>query len=261
MKRITLTSILLLLLTSNGAFAFDLEVNGVFYNIIDKNSDIVEVTNGANVTNSYTVENLIIPSEIVVSNKTYKVKRIGQRAFMGCDKIKSIILPNSLTSIGNSAISVCKSLTSIDIPNSVTSIDIFAFAGCENLTSISLPISLDSISDALFVGCSSLTNIKIPDSVKYIGQKAFMLCSSLESIKIPKKVVELLGCASFIECKKLKYFEVNWEVPPKVNPFLTEDIDVNSCTLIVPDGLKSRYQAADGWKNFHKIEENNKRVN
>ena len=49
--------------------------------------------------------------------------------------LKSIIIPNSVTSIGEFAFAFCSSLYSIIIPNSVTSIGHFAFfAACESLT-------------------------------------------------------------------------------------------------------------------------------
>ena len=52
---------------------------------------------------------------------TAALKSIGMDAFTGCEKLKSITIPRSVTTIGDGAFSRCKSLTSIVIPASVTS--------------------------------------------------------------------------------------------------------------------------------------------
>ena len=47
---------------------------------------------------------------------------IGSYAFFGCSELRSITIPDSVTSIGDSAFSGCSGLRSITIPDSVTSI-------------------------------------------------------------------------------------------------------------------------------------------
>ena len=71
------------------------------------------------------------------------------------------------------------SLKSIIIPNGVTSISYGAFHGCTNLTSVNIPDSVTSIGDYAFDGCTSLSNVTIPDSVTSIGICAFEDCSKL----------------------------------------------------------------------------------
>ena len=67
--------------------------------------------------------------------------------------IRSVTIPESVTSIGKSAFSDCSSLTSITIPESVTSIGEGAFWGCSNLTSITIPKSVTSIERITFREC------------------------------------------------------------------------------------------------------------
>lgn len=78
--------------------------------------------------------------------------------------------------IGNSAFLGCESLTNINIPNSVTNIGDGAFSGCNSLTSINIPNSVTYIGNSAFRECESLTNINIPNSVTNIGNNAFYCC-------------------------------------------------------------------------------------
>ena len=61
------------------------------------------------------------------------VRNIGEDAF-SYSNLKSITIPDSVTSIGSWAFTYCDSLTSITIPSSVTSIGDFAFYHCYNLS-------------------------------------------------------------------------------------------------------------------------------
>ena len=122
-------------------------------------------TNYASVTGyNGNADNVVIP-------KTYRgipVKIIKDHAFRYQTRLKSITLPDSVTSIGNSAFYGCSGLTSITIPDRVTSIGEGAFSGCTGLTSITIPDRVTSIGEGAFSGCSSLESITIP----FVGAKA-----------------------------------------------------------------------------------------
>ena len=78
---------------------------------------------------------------------------IGNSAFEGCYALKSVIIPNSVTSIGEYAFYRCYGLTSIVIGNSVTSIGNYAFSCCDGLKSIVIPNSVTSIGYEAFYNC------------------------------------------------------------------------------------------------------------
>lgn len=251
--------ILLFALLSNYSlvYAYNFEVDGVYYSITDSKKKTVEVTHNADTVNTYQLEKYSIPDKVSYNNKIFIVNRIGDRAFIGCDQVVSINLPESIKSIGNSSFGSCKKLSHIHLPNSISKIDIFAFAMCEHLESIILPSQIDSISDALFAGCLKLKHINIPDGVRYIGQKAFVLCRNLDSVSIPKSVVDLNGCATFLGCSNLKKILVSWPQPVPIHPFMFEDIGAKQCKLVVPKGMLPKYRKAKGWKDFKEIEESN----
>ena len=130
------------------------------------------------------------------------VTSIGISAFEDCTKLTSITIPNSVTSIGVDAFDGCSSLESITIPNSVTNIGHRAFYNCTGLTSVTIGGSVTSIGNYAFYGCRRLTAVTIPNSVTSIGDYAFDGCSGLTSITIPNSVTNV-GSFAFVDCTKL----------------------------------------------------------
>ncbi|MGM9795114.1 MAG: leucine-rich repeat domain-containing protein [Candidatus Aphodosoma sp.] len=81
-------------------------------------------------------------------------KIIGNTAFWCRNIIKSIILPNSVTSIGDLAFCDCTHLYSINILNGVTSIGEEALDNCSALESITIPQSVKNIEHGIFNQCN-----------------------------------------------------------------------------------------------------------
>ena len=180
------------------AFTGQIIIDGINYSVITKGqvATVIKLSSG-----QYSGD-IVIPSSIIVENVECRVTEIGEGAFEGCLKLKSVVIGNCVTTIGNKAFSGCSSLTSITIPNSVTSIVWDAFNGCSGLTSITIGNGVSSIGDRAFYGCSGLTSITIPNSVTSIGSFAFDGCSGLTSITIPEGVTGI-GMGAFGHCKSL----------------------------------------------------------
>ncbi len=158
---------------------------------------------------------IVVPATITLEGKTYTVTEIGKEAFVTHyyisreypsyvkeKPLKSVTLPNTITSIGDKAFSMCSSLVTVNIPNSVTSIGESVFSGCASLTSMDIPNSVTSIGESVFSGCTSLTSIDIPNSVTSIGESVFSGCTSLTSMDIPNSVTSI-GKAAFSGCTSL----------------------------------------------------------
>ena len=101
-----------------------------------------------------------------------------------CDKIRTIVISDDITSIGGYAFRGCRNVTDIDIPDGVTAIKYSAFASC-GLTSADIPDHVQTLGPDCFEACRSLENIVIPDSVTEIGHYAFAECDALTSVTIP----------------------------------------------------------------------------
>lgn len=82
---------LLTLSTSIMASAYDVESNGIYYNL-NENEKTAQVTQG---DNKYTGD-LEIPSEITINNEVFKVKSIGNSAFY-FSGITSIVLADGIS--------------------------------------------------------------------------------------------------------------------------------------------------------------------
>jgi len=71
-------------------------------------------------------------------------------AFLDCDKLTEINLPDSITYIGDHAFKGCTGITEITIPGSVEIIEDYAFMNCKNLKTIKFLGDAPSINDYTF---------------------------------------------------------------------------------------------------------------
>ena len=113
--------------------SYALEIHNGESKIVNKDGYLFYTLNGVNYLVNYvgTDTALTLPSDY--NGQKYV---INKNAFCNNDKITSVIIPDSVTSIGERAFEDCDSLTSVVIGNSVTSIGDYAFAYCSSLKSI-----------------------------------------------------------------------------------------------------------------------------
>ena len=169
---------------------------------------------------------------------------IGDCMFWRCF-LKSIILPNNVTTIGNYAFYDCSSLASITIPDGVTSIGEEAFLNCIAMASIKIPNKVTTIGRSAFSFCTGLTSVAMGNGVTSIGEKAFIGCESLSSITIPESVTSIEGYA-FLGCEALTEVTCNATTPPSLGSSV---FIASPATLYVPSGTYAAYMASD-WASY-----------
>lgn len=123
---------------------------------------------------SYTgtpVGEITVPASVVIENKTYNITKINGSAFLYCDEITKINLPDGVTVMGGSAFGYCSSLSSINIPSSLEALAGSLFEYCSSLESIELPATLQRINENTFKMCTNLKTVTAlrttPPEIKY----------------------------------------------------------------------------------------------
>lgn len=211
--------LLLLVFLPKFANAYDIAVENsdgqtIFYNYINNGTEL-EVTYETTDCNSYS-GSVKIPEEVIYMNSTRKVTSIGNDAFLRCNSLTSITIPNNVTKIGYWAFSECSSLTSVTIPDNVIRIGECAFNGCQSLTSITIGKSVLRIVDGAFGGCNKLTSVHISDleswcniifhtsdsNPLYYAQHLYLNGVEIKDLIIPDNVTSIKRM-SFINCSNL----------------------------------------------------------
>ncbi len=124
--------------------------------------------------------NIIIPDEI----EGKPVTVIDWYAFERCEKLRSVVIPDTVTHISRFAFAHCISLETVNMPKSLYSIEQYAFYDCPKLKDVDLPDSLHIIEERAFCGCKSISDLIIPENCQSIGTYAFLDCDSLYTVTI-----------------------------------------------------------------------------
>lgn len=112
------------------------------------------------------------------------VTAIGDNAFKGLRRLRSLIIPEGVTFIGNQAFYLCTSLCYIGIPQGVKSIGSFAFWGCLSMQAIIIAEGSIAIGRRAFGNCPELQSITLPKGLVSMGDGVFSQSKSLRSIMV-----------------------------------------------------------------------------
>ena len=140
--------------------AYDFIVDGIYYKKVSESNKCIVTHKGSQYDPQPSYSgNIIIPSTVFYDGADYCVTSIGNMAFLGCEELTSVSLPNSIVDIEERAFSDCISLTSVILSDSLNNIGKSAFSGCRSLTSIVIPPSVTAINASTFSGCKTLSKV------------------------------------------------------------------------------------------------------
>lgn len=159
-------------------------------------------------------------------------RRVGARAFEGCENLKSVTLPDSTRVIDNRAFAFCTNLEEVRLCDSLMAINREAFAQCTSLTSITIPKRVEEVGDNAFAKCHNLREFcgnhashdgkavvidgkmvafapfgieeyTLPNDINAVGDWVFHLCANIRKITIPDSV-KSVGIGAFGWCTSLE---------------------------------------------------------
>ena len=192
-KLLMLTAVLS---ASVNLYAYDFEVDGIYYNVIDFNDLTCKIVPGDKV---YTGE-IKIPSQITFNDRTFLVTEISDDAFTNSD-ITSITIPNTIEQINNKAFDECsklKEFTIEDGENNLGFSSINISFGLETLY-LGRNISLEYFNPSGYIyhsspfGMGNLSKLTISNYVTTIPKNLFYgSCENLKELIIKDSAHQLM---------------------------------------------------------------------
>ncbi len=169
------------------------------------------------------------------------VKKIGNYAFYGCEKVTALVLENGVETVGSYAFAGCGQIEVVSIADSVEEIGFSAFAGCDAMQQLSVPftgakrdgkenthlgyifgsktregsgqytpetlktviLTGTSVPSSAFFECKYVEIIQLSEGVETLSGHAFSTCLALKSITIPESV-KTIGAYCFQYCVSLE---------------------------------------------------------
>ncbi len=204
---------------------YDVAVSGAIKLEYDKASDSYFVT-------GYDNDKIEAEVRIPETYNSKKITKITNKAFMGCEKIKKIVLPDSITCV-----------------------DIYSFCNCAFLESVTLGNGVKEIGMAAFENCSALKDIKFPESLTKLGMSAFEN-TTITEFTVEKNLVEIGAFAFRTKQLDKVTFEVTagWTVSNLPFSEESEAVDVSNAEKNALMFFYAKFQ--EDYPTTHEIIEN-----
>ena len=176
-------------------------------------------------------DTIVIPEKVQIDGTDYTVTGIMDEGFINQFKLKSVVIPESVTEIGEKAFYENHNIISLDIPSSVSSIGASAFTTILNVAyagnaeggpwganvlngevDYDLKYVFSDSTRTKIVRCFGHDSIiVIPNTVKELGRNSFAKIIELKSVdlnnveKIDDKALQVTGLQEIALSNKIKY--------------------------------------------------------
>lgn len=225
-------------------------INGLYYEITDYTDLTVKLVGYETVG-----EELVIPDEVEIDDKKYKVTYIDANALEGANNLTQIIVPETVLTINATAFYGIPSTAKIYVyeikyedyiidPNwaaYLSMLEVIATVNDFTQDGINYKVTGSDKKQVHIVGYESsvATDIELPLTVKYenkiytltgIDENAFKDCAKLASITFTDNINEI-GAGAFSGCTSLKTFTLPKNVTEVADNLLTGCTSLNTVTL------------------------------
>lgn len=133
------------------------------------------------------------------------VTQITRHAFYGCENLKEITIPETVTYYGVTPFEK-SGITSIFIPASVKILENYAFADSKIPVTFADSKNINSVGSCAFENYELLKSIDL-SGCSSIGYSAFENCVNLESVILSQEL-QTIGSSAFKGCINLKFFSI-----------------------------------------------------
>ena len=214
------------LMANVSSFAYDFQDGYLFYNILADGT--VAVTNERlGLPYNNLPASLVIPSEVTGNyGAKYQVSEIADYAFQGCDKLESLVIPNTVKKIGMYAFTGCSKLLNISFPESLEDVMagalyecawydnqpdglvyvgnlLYRYKGIAPTGVITINEGTKAVLGLAFSSQPNITSVILPESVTSVHMQAFGDCPNLESVTLPTWL-SVIEDYTFQNCSKLQ---------------------------------------------------------
>ena len=226
-----------------------------------------------------------LSGEITVEDKVsyqgmdYTVNEIGVDAFNGCTGITKVNLPTKLDDISTRAFKGCTNLAEVNIPSTLRLLDNSAFEGTKLYTNnkdkdgavyydgclLYYPLSTIAgtysvkdgtrlIATDVFEFDDKITELILPEGLQCLCNGSVTTMYALKTLHLPSSLYHIGGdfCN---DCFYLTTIYNYSDSPVDLSDnYCFDNVNQSKCTLYVPKGCKSAYNAAEEWKEFKIVE-------
>ncbi len=165
---------------------------------------------------------------------------LGSYAFAGCENVESVTFlgNNDVTMPGESQFSSMKKLKSVKLPDNLSTITTSMFYGCNQLQSIDLSrLPATVISPWAFHQCKALASVQLPPATATIGNQAFAYCENLTAISFPS-TLKSIGNNAF-DNNNLTSLQLNDGLETIGNYAFSGSKDLSASPVVIPQSVTS----------------------
>ncbi len=181
------------------------------------------------------------------------LKEIGSQAFLKTSQLKTIEIPENVSTIGQEAFRE-SGITTVKLPNGVTNIASRAFYYCPELTEVITYGTMSNDDPNAMIhaycleGCPKLTRFEIPQSIRILGQGLLGGNRKVTQLTIPANVTQINFSA--FNNTSIKEVKVEGTTPPQVLERVWYGFPDDITIIRVPAESVDKYKNANGWKDY-----------